>query len=396
MSRDARRKDPAPQPKIKLELREGHYTLRLICVGVALLVAALAFASVLNSPTQVKSGWQQIMPQDSVTPAGQEFLLCYNLGQTEQKPEQELNDLVACYTGLLDQGYRVLSNTEQTDCVNLRTLNQQPNTALAVDDILYNALKTWEASSSRLIYFAPLMERYYSLFASTYDHEAEEFDPTHSQEAADFAREIAAFATDPEAIQLKLLPQNTVRLEISPEYLAYAREHQVDSFLDMGIALNAFLCDVVAEGLTREGFENGYVTSFDGYTRAMCADEFALNVFDRVDGQARQLGTVLYHTPGAVVSCRAFPVLEGDVVNYFTYSDGTVRAPYLNDRGELHCAAASLNTFSPTLSAGVLALRTLAAYAGEDSTFADLEDLSWAAGENQQIILHGDAFTLPE
>ena len=57
---------------------------------------------------------------------------------------------------------------------------------------------------------------------------------------------------------------------------------------------------------------------------------------------------------------------------------------------------ASLNTFSPTLSAGALALRTLAAYAGEDSTFADLEDLSWAAGENQQIILHGDAFTLPE
>lgn len=396
MSRDARRKDPALQPKIKLELREGHYTLRLICVGVALLVAVLAFAAVLNSPNQVKPGWQQIMPQNSLTPAGQEFLLCYNLGQTEQKPAQELADLAACYTGLLDQGYRVLSNTEQTDCVNLRTLNQQPNTALAVDDILYDALKTWEASSSRLIYFAPLMDRYYSLFASTYDQEAEAFDPAYSQEAADFAREIAAFAADPEAIALKLLPQNTVRLEISPEYLAYAREHQVESFLDMGIALNAFLCDVVAEGLARAGFENGYVTSFDGYTRAMCTDEFALNVFDRVDGQARQLGTVLYHTPGAVVSCRAFPILEGDAGNYFTYSDGTVRAPYLNDRGELHCAAASLNTFSPTLGAGALALRTLAAYAGEDPAFAGLEDLSWAAGENQQIILHGDAFTLPE
>ncbi len=396
MSRDARRKDPALQPKIKLELREGHYTLRFVCMCVALVVAVMAFAVVLNSSTQVEPGWQQIVPQDSAAPAAQELLLCYNLGQTEQKPSQELKALAESYAELLDEGYRMLSNTEQEFCVNLHTLNQQPNTALTVDDILYGALETLEASDSRLIYFAPLMDQYYGLFASTYDHEAEEFDPAYSEEAADFAREIAAFATDPDAIQLKLLPQNTVRLEVSPEYLAYAREHQVDSFLDFGLVLNAFLCDVVADGLREQGFVNGYVTSFDGYTRAICTDEFGLNIYDRVEGQPRRLGTVLYHTPGAVVSCRAFPILEGDVVNYFTYSDGTVRAPYLNDRGELHCAAASLNTFSSTLSAGALALRTLAAYAGEDPAFPGLEDLSWAAGENQQIILHGDAFTLSQ
>ncbi len=396
MSRNARRREPAMPSKIRLELREGHYTLRFVCMCVALVVAVMAFAIVLNSSTQVEPGWQQIVPQDSAIPVAQEFLLCYNLGQTEQKPSQELKALAESYAGLLDEGFRMLSNTEQESCVNLHTLNQQPNTALTVDDILYGALETLEASGSRLIYFAPLMDQYYGLFASTYDHEAEEFDPAYSEEAADFAREIAAFATDPDAIELKLLPQNTVRLEVSPEYLAYAREHQVDSFLDFGLVLNAFLCDVVADGLREQGFVNGYVTSFDGYTRAMCTDEFGLNIYDRVEGQPSPLGMVLYHTPGAVVSCRAFPILEGDVVNYFTYSDGTVRAPYLNDRGELHCAAASLNTFSPTLSAGALALRTLAAYAGEDPAFPELEDLSWAAGENQQIILHGDAFTLSQ
>lgn len=50
-----------------------------------------------------------------------------------------------------------------------------------------------------------------------------------------------------------------------------------------------------------------------------------------------------------------------------------------------------MNTILPTLSAGALV-----AYTGEDPTFPGLEDLTWEAGENQQIILHGDAFTLPE
>ena len=396
MSRNARRKDPALRPKQKLELRDGNYTMRLICLGVAITVAVLAFAAVLNGLLQPKTGWQQVEATNSQTGAGQDFLLCYNIGQTSMDAEQEQKSLISNYSRLLDQGYGVLSSTEQEGYVNLYTLNQQPNTALTVDDVLYQALKTAEASGSRMIYFAPLMGQYRSLFACTYDQEAELFDPARSEEAAAFVREIAAFAADPEAVQVRLLPENTVRLEISPEYLAYARENQVESFVDFGILMNAFLCDAVADGLAEQGFVNGYVTSFDGFTRALCSDEFGLNVFDQAEGRPQQLGTVTYHAPGAVVSCRAFPILDKDSVNYYTYSDGTVLAPYLNDRGELHCAAASLNTFSAALTVGELALRTLTAYAGDDPDFGSLEDLSWVAGQDQQIILHGDEFTLAE
>lgn len=396
MSRDFRRRDPALRPKQRLELKEGNFTMRLICLGVAITVAVLAFAVVLNGLLQPKTGWQRIEASNSQTGIGQEFLLCYNLGQTSMEPEREQKTLIACYSELLDRGYRALSNTAQTDSVNLYALNQQPNTAVAVDEILYQALKTVEDSGSRMIYFAPLMSRYRSLFACTYDQAAELFDPARSEETAEFAAEIAAFAADPEAIQVKLLPENTVRLEISPEYLAYARENGVECFVDFGLLLNAFLCDVVAQGLEDQGLVNGYVTSFDGFTRAICADQFGLNVFDQVDGQTTQLATVIYHSPGTVVSCRAFPILEQDGVNYYTYSDGTVLAPYLNDRGLLHCAAASLNTFSENLTTAELALRTLEAFAGEDDSFPTLDDLSWVAGKDQQVIFHGDAFALAE
>ena len=396
MSRYARRRDPAIRPKRKVELQEGHITLRLLCVGVSIVVAALAFGVAINNLISAKPGWQQIEPANPETGIAQDFLLCYNIGASDQAASDELKAVSAHYSQAMDHAYRVLSNVELENDVNLYTLNSQPNTAITVDPLLYEAFALVEASGSRLPYFAPLMQQYDSLFACTYDEEAEKFDPDRSEAVAEFAREIAAFAGDAASVQVQLLPDCQLRLEVSQDYLAYARENEVESFVDFGIALNAFVCDAVADSLAGMGYENGYLTSFDGYTRALCADEFGLNVFDRAEGQTCQLGTVLYNSPASIVSCRSFPILDKDAVIYYTYSDGTILAPYLNDQGRLHAACASLSTLSQEESVAALALRTLAAYAGEDDTFPTLEDLSWVSGANQQITLHGTAFRLAE
>ncbi|MGM9605527.1 MAG: hypothetical protein ACI3XG_10755 [Faecousia sp.] len=396
MSRYARRRDPAVRPKKKVELQEGNITLRLLCVGVAIVVAALAFGAVINGLVSTQTGWQEIEPANPETGIAQDFLLCYNIGQSDQAASAELKAVSAHYSEALDHAYRVLSNVEQEPYVNLYTLNRQPNTDITVDPLLYEAFSQVEASGSRLPYFAPLTEQYFSLFACTYDEEAEKFDPARSEEVAQFAQEIAAFANDPEAVQVKLLPDCQLRLEVSEEYLAYARENGLESFVDFGFLLNAFLCDAVADTLEEQGYVNGYLASFDGYTRALCSEEFGLNVFDRVEGQTRQLGTVLYDGPAAIVSCRSFPILDKDSVIYYTYSDGTVLAPYLNEQGRLHTAAASLSTLSKSDSVAALALRTLAAYAGEDSTFSALDEVSWVSGANQQIALHGTDFQFAE
>lgn len=387
MSREARRREPALRPKTRLEVSDSHLSIRVVCVVVAIVVAALAFGAVINGLLSAPAGWQQIEAVNSKTGIDQEFLLCYNLGQTEQDASVEKKAVAALYTQLLDGAYRVLSNTQQESEINLYTLNHQPNTALTVDPLLYGALQTLEESGSRLPYFAPLMTTYQNYFQNIYEDAGEQYEQ--------FRREIAAFAMDSDAVQVKLLPENTVRLEISPEYLDYARENEVEHFLDFGILLNAFLCDAVAQGLEEQGYVNGYVTSFDGYARSLCAEQLGLNVFDLVEGTAAQLGTVTYTGPGSLVSCRSFPILEQDSVNYFTCSDGTILAPYLNDQGQLHAAAASLSTFDQG-TAAALALRTLAAYAGEDDTFAALDDLSWVSGANGQITLHGQAFQLAE
>ena len=384
MSRYARRREPAIRPKTRLEVSNDHLTIRVVCLVVALVVAAVAFGTALSGVFSTKTGWQQIEPVDPETGIAQDFLLYYNIGQSDLSPRDELRAVSSGYSKAIDHAYRVLSNVELEGYVNLHTLNTQPNTDITVDPLLYNAFAQVEASGSRLPYFAPLLSAYRNLFQYTDDEVRAQYEQ--------FRQEIAAFAMDSDAVQVKLLPENTVRLELSPEYLAYARENEVDSFVDFGILLNAFLCDAVADTLEEQGCVNGYITSFDGFTRAMCTDEFGLNVLDLVQGQVRQLGTVLYNTPGAVVSCRSFPVLEKDAAIYYTYSDGSICAPYLNDQGLLSAVCASLNTFSGELSTAELALRTLAAFAGEDEGFSSLEDLSWVAGSNQQILLHGEAF----
>lgn len=394
MSRYSRRSEPALRPKQRVELTTGKIAMRLMIVGIAILVASLAFSGVVNSLVSTQAGWQQVEPANPETGIAQDFILCYNIGQTDMAASAELKAVSAHYGETLDYAYRVLSNAPIENYVNLYTLNSQPNTAVAVDPLLYAAFQTLQ--DSRLVYFAPMLEQYRSLFACSYDEEAEKFDPAHTPELAQFAAEIARFAMDPESVQVKLLPENTLRLEVSPEYLDYARENGVESFVDLGLLLNAFLCDAVADRLTEQGYVNGYVTSFDGFSRAMCAEEFGLNVFDLAEGEARQLATALYDGPCTVVSCRSFPVLDKDSVNYYTYADGTVLSPYLNDSGLLHAACASLNTLSRELTTAQLAIRTLEAYAGPDAAFPGLEDVSWVSGDAGQVTYHGTDFRSAE
>ena len=392
MSRYSRRSDPALRRKQQVELTGGKVAVRLMIVGIAILVASLAFGTAVNELVATQSGWQQVEAAKAETGITQDFILCYNLGQTEISAGRELKALSGHYGEILDNAYRALSNVPMDNVVNLYSLNSRPNTALAVDPVLYNAFRTLEEAGSRLVYFAPLLEQYRSLYACEYDQEAEEFDPERSEEQAAFAKEIAAFALDPEAVQVKLLPENTLRLEVSPEYLDFARENELESFVDLGLLRNAFICDAVAEGLTELGYVNGYVTSFDGFTRTMCPEEFGLSVYDLAEGKAQLLDTALYDGPCALVSCRSFPVLDMDSANYYCYADGTVAGPYLNEQGELHSACASLYTLSRELTTAQLAIRTLAAYAREDTGFPDPEDLSGARGDNGQVTYHGTDF----
>ena len=248
MSRKERRKEPALTPKERVELSQKNIPLRIVLTVLALVLAGVCFANALDSSTAIPAGWQEIAPANPQTYAAQDFVLSYNLGAGQKSPKAELQALAPLYTKTLDVAYQSLANEPVEGVSNLYTLNTQPNTEVRVNELLYDALGQLEASGSRRMYYAPMADQYLALFACTYDEEAEQFDPTRNPAAAAFAAEIATFAQDAASVRLVLLPEQTVRLEVSEEYLTYARENGVESFVDFGVLRNALLCDAVAEG----------------------------------------------------------------------------------------------------------------------------------------------------
>ena len=101
---------------------------------------------------------------------------------------------------------------------------------------------------------------------------------------------------------------------------------------------------------------------------------------------------VSYSGPAALVSFRAFPATESDTVNYYTYSDGTVICPYLNEDGISHASAGMLAGLSPSGTAASLALRLLPVFTGAAGGEKALDDLSWVMSRNGVLQIHGTGF----
>lgn len=365
MSRYARRREPAVRRKQRIELNDTNVPARLFVLGFALLVAILAFGAAISAHFSVKPGWQEVEASSPKTPASQSFVLSCKIGETA--PNQELRAVTAVYTQSLDTSYQALSSAAIEGVSNLYSLNSQPNTDVVVDPLLYQAFEMLNAAACRYVYLAPLLVQYDALFASTYDEEAAAYDPAQDDGAAEFAAEIAAFAANPAQVQVRLAWENTLRLEVSEEYLQYAAENEITSFVDLGILRNAFLCDAVAQAMEAMGGEasrNVVISSYDGYTRNLSRDSFSLDLFDVVDDQVIRAGTVSYAAPAALVSLRSFPVSAHDRANYYVYADGTACHPYLSTDGLPQAACAELVALSKSGSAAALAISALSAYTG--------------------------------
>ncbi len=394
MSRYGRRREPYVPGKERLEVSQENMTLRLLALGAALLVAALAFGYAINNMLQAPNGWQTVEAGNSKTGITQYFTLNYNIGADGQNATKERKAVSAIYTQSLDHAYRVLSNREDSQYTGLAALNASPNQEIIVDPLLYAAFRTVEETGTRQPYFAPLFEHYHNLFTAGSDEAAAEWDPDLTEWAGEYVRELAAYANDPAMVQVTLLPENRVRLDVSEEYLAYAKENELNTFVDFGCLLNAFLCDAAADALAENGYTGGILSSFDGYVRALCGDALTVSLYDLSDGKTVRVGEGYYHGPAALVVCRSFPLNSQDQSNYHCYADGTIRAPYIGRDGLLQSAASSLTAVDRQGSAASLALRALEAFAAETLEEDLLEGISYIVTDHGKIRTTGSDFTI--
>lgn len=315
----------------------------MIIVLLALAVGALSYA--INALISKNDGWYRVNSDAKEIYCADEFSVNFYLGASGLSATAEYKRLNAIYTEQIEKLYKLFTVTETYDgFVNMAYINAHPNEILTVDATLYEAIEA--LNNSDVLYLAPVYEYHRGIFSCHEDYETADFDPSNNKEVRDDVDKILAFIKG--GVKLECFGECKVRLSVSDEYLAYAKETHITSFVDFNWAKNAFICDALADVFASEGFTKGSVSSYDGFVRNLDASgtEYGINIFDRLNGKNIIAAQLNYSGETALVTMRSFPVLEMDWYHYYTFDDGRIYTAYISaEDGMSRCSVSSLTGY---------------------------------------------------
>lgn len=357
---------PTLPPVQKIELSEEKKTLRLVLAAVLLVIGAAAIIVGLLSMLNTGSGWQEVQGSASGTNCAGDFVLMYDFSDAQPSPTAANKQLSTLYSQATEDAYRLFSAELQEDgLVNVAYLNGHLNETVTVDPALYKAFSILARYDSRYVYLAPAYAEYDRVFMAESDAEARRYDPAQNGELREYLAEIARFANDPQMVNLEMLADNQVRLTLSPEYRQFLEENEIETVLDFGWMKNAFIADFLAETLETAGFSNGYLSSYDGFTRNLDSrgNEYSFNLFAR-DGSTVSLpARMQYSGPMSIVFLRDYPMAEQDKWHYYAFESGEIVTTFLDTADAMSKSACSgLVSYSGTMGCGEILAQTAPAF----------------------------------
>ena len=381
MGRGAKDNRPHLKPVERIQLSGEHLTLRLIAAAVFLVLGGTALAYAFTQLLSPEPGWQTVEAGASEgASCGDEFVFLYELGAAGVSVSAENRALTRLYSDACGRMFQVFHTLESFEGVtNLRDVNLHPNETLTVDETLYRAFETVQRYGNRAVYLGPVYERYNGLFSCTDDGQLSDFDPYLSEEVREEYAAIAAFANDPQSVDLRLLGDNRVCLYVSEEYLAYAGQEEIQRYLDFGWLTNAFVIDYLAQVLTENGYTHGSISSYDGFIRNLDGREldYALNLFDFIDGTIYPAGVLRYRGPRSMAYLRDYPLSAADSRRMYLLENGEVRTGYLStEDGRCKSAAHDLIVWSDSADCAGLALQIAPVYVADTLDIPALEALA--------------------
>lgn len=311
------------QPK-EIEYYEKNTKVRWILALVFFVIGVVALAIGVSSCVSGDPGWRVITSEANVTNCSDEFQLQYYISPEDDISEVN-REVTRIYTESTYHAFNLFYVDAPAGNGGLRDLNDKPNQAVTVAPALYTALEQIVKAGDRQIYLAPILVEYRRVLSSEDAVNAELNDPTRNPEKKEEIARLAAFAADPQSIDLKLLGNGQVQLQVSREYLDFAKANEIAAFLDFGWLCNAFCIDYIADALVAEGYTHGFLASYDGFTRVLDTggEIYRINVYDR-QGKDIYLPAVLEYTgPASLVFLRNYYMDANDRYRYYTYADGT-------------------------------------------------------------------------
>lgn len=359
-------------PPVKnLILSDENRMLRIILLIVFLVIAIVAFYIGIRAVLDTEPGWEAVECASGEVNCSSDFMFSYCYGQTEENPSVEKKRLSNLYSQLATDAWRIFN----TDVL---TLNEQVNKTVTVDPALYDALALFDQYNSRYLFLAPVYSEYAHLFIAQSDVEAADYDPAQNPQQAAYLAEMAAFAADPAMVDIELLGNNQVKLVVDAAYLDFANDEDISNFVDFGWMTNGFIADYLADKLNENGFTNGFVASYDGFTRNLDTrgEQFSLNLFNRQGSSIYLAGTMQYDRPISIVSLRDYPMSQKDQFHYYAFESGHLATTMADPADGMYKSATdSLVCYSYDLGCAEILLQQTAVYVAEALDEAALADM---------------------
>lgn len=368
------------KPVINIELNDDKKRLRIILLIGCLLIAFVALFFGLTSALNTDPGWKTVKAETSELNCGSDFVFHYYLGDSGVSATVENKQLSAIYSEATVKAFWLFHESLQKENLNnVAYLSAHPNETVTVETALYEAFSKIQKAQNRCLYLGAVYREYARIFSSESDAEAQRFDPAQNPEQAAYLKELAAFANDPEHIDLELLENNQVRLKISSDYLAYIQKNELSNLLDFGWMKNAFIVDYLAEKLLDGGFNKGYLVSYDGFTRNLDnrGDAYNFNLFDR-DGDDVYLPALFqYEKPVSIVFLRNYPMSDVDKYGYYRFASGRIVTACVDPQdGVSKSALDNLVSYSYQVGCADILLQTTPVYLQDTFSAEELNELT--------------------
>ena len=391
-----RRKSGGPHPVNSVELSgkntktRFYLTLLFAGVGIALIIRAVltAFSS--------SDGWNEITADSTSeeTDCSEEFYFLYDLGSGDTDATTENKQLTALYTQLCASAYEMFNvDSEGAGSANIYDINHSINEEVTVDAWLYEAFSLMEEYSDRSLYLGPLYEYYDNVFYCSEDYETEDFDPSANADTAAYYQEIIAYALDEDSVSIELLGDNTVRLNVSEEYQAFADASGFENFIDFYWLKNAFITDYLADGLIEEGYTHGCITSYDGFVKNLGDSEetFSYTIYKRVDSDIYQPASIEYTGAMSIVYLRDYMLSDIDTAHYYEMDDGTTLSCYVDiEDGTCKSSISDLVSYSSEKSCAEILLDIVSVYVTDEWDQTAALGLS----DNSIYVIYSDSETV--
>ena len=354
-----------PKPIQRMELSEKNKTLRLIAAIALFVIGIVGITVGIMSALNKDTGWQrvQITPQEHS--CSEQFILQYDFSGSGAQATAVNQKLQTVYGEACVKAYGLFTADEEIPGVNnMYYVNRHPNEEIIVDPVLYAAFE--KLQDTPWLYLGPVYAHYSNMIFNTDETMLDELDPALSSTAKAYVEKLAAFAADRNVVELELLGENRVKLTVSDEYLAFAKEEEIENFIDFSYLSNVFIIDYLADVLTAEGLTDCYLVSADGYTRNLTSREkFRFNIFDRVGNLVYPAAVMEYQGPISLVYLKDYPNADSDM-NYRGRPDYFIHLLVDPVDGMYRTSEENLVSYSYDMSCTDVLLQMLPCFVGQE------------------------------